>query len=81
LTTIRGTIWVYLPSGLIAEDVAFFIERVIERVQKLPEVTLGGILKEITAYARIVAFTHFPHLAVAGLSKAAEENAMIFAYV
>jgi hypothetical protein len=77
MTTAAKTILVNLPFGVTAEDVGFFIGRVIRGVSGLPGVTLGAVLKIIIAVATIVGITHLPHITAEGLEVATRENMAI----
>ena len=68
MLTAGKTILTNLPSGVTAEDVAFFIGRVIKKGSGLPSVTLGTILRVVLVVAGIVALTHLPHVAAEGLA-------------
>jgi hypothetical protein len=66
-----------LPSGVTAEDVAFFVGRVIKGAAAAPNLTFGALMKIIGTVGTIVTTTHMPSLvthAVAGAvaAKAAE---------
>jgi hypothetical protein len=65
-----------LPSGVSAEDVAFFIGRVIKGVGGAPEVSLGAVVKIVASVAGIVALLHLPSIAAHGVATSAERNAL-----
>jgi hypothetical protein len=64
-----------LPSGVGAEDVAFFLGRVIKGVAGLPDVTMGAVVKVVTSVALIVAGLHLPSIAAHGVAASAASHA------
>jgi hypothetical protein len=74
LKTAAREILVDLPRGITAEDVAFFLGRVIKGVGGLPEVTIGAVIKVAVVVAGIVTLTHLPGMAAHGVAAAARES-------
>jgi hypothetical protein len=77
MQTAARELLVNLPSGMTAEDVAFFIGRVIKGAAAAPSLTFGALMKIVGTVGTIVTVTHLPSLvthAVAGAAaaKAAE---------
>lgn len=69
-------ILVNLPSGVTAEDIAFFVGRVIRGVGAAgPDVTLGAIVKIVGTVAGLVTATHLPAMAAHGVAQAAGQKA------
>jgi hypothetical protein len=63
-----------LPKGVTAEDVAFFVGRVVEGVGGAPDVTLGAVVKIVAPVAGIVAVLHLPSIAATGVAAAGEQR-------
>jgi hypothetical protein len=65
-----------LPSGVTAEDVAFFVGRVVRGAAGAgPELTIGAMLKIIGTVAALVTATHLPAMAAHGMANAAGQKA------
>jgi hypothetical protein len=65
-----------LPSGVSAEDVAFFVGRVIKGVGGAgPELTIGAVAKIVGTVAALVTVTHLPAIAAHGIGHAAGTKA------
>ena len=64
-TTAAKELLTNLPSGVSAEDVAFFVGRVIKGGAAAgPELTLGALIKIAATVAGLVAATHLPGIAM-----------------
>ncbi|MCW5979538.1 MAG: hypothetical protein KIT09_15780 [Bryobacteraceae bacterium] len=66
---------VNLPNGVTAEDVAFFLGRVIKGAGGVPELTLGQLAKVVARVAVVVGSLHAPSMAARGMASAAATNA------
>lgn len=83
LKTTARNILLELPHGISAEDVAFFLGRVLQGASKLKggafevwaEVSLGAIIKVAVKCAVLVTVTHAPGMAVHAAGHAAAQHA------
>jgi hypothetical protein len=76
MTTAAREIVTNLPSGVTAEDVAFFLGRVIKGVAGAgPELTIGALVKIVRTVALLVTATHLPGIAAHGIGHAAGAKA------
>ena len=65
-----------LPSGVTAEDVGFFVGRVVRGAAGAgPDLTIGAILKIAGTVAALVTATHLPAMAAHGVAHAAGHKA------
>jgi hypothetical protein len=65
-----------LPSGVSAEDVAFFVGRVIKGAAAAgPELTIGALVKIVATVAALVTATHLPSIAAHTAAHAAGQKA------
>jgi hypothetical protein len=64
-----------LPAGVTAEDIAFFVGRVMKGVGGAPEVTLGVVTRIVATVAAIVTATHLPGIAAHAAADAAQRTA------
>ncbi|HET7543790.1 MAG TPA: hypothetical protein VFK05_28155 [Polyangiaceae bacterium] len=67
---------VNLPKGVTAEDVCFFIGRVIKGGAAAPELTFGAAVKMITVTLALVTAAHLPGIAVHGAKSALSTKAV-----
>lgn len=75
MTTAAKEVLFDLPSGVGAEDVAFFIGRVIRGIAGLPDVTMGALVKLVRNVALMVAGLHLPSIAAHGVAASAARRA------
>lgn len=65
-----------LPSGVTAEDAAFFVGRIIKGAAgAAPDLTFGALIKIIGTVAALVTATHLPSIAAHTVAGAAAANA------
>src|SRR5262249_6840390 len=76
LLTAAKELLIALPSGVSAEDVAFFVGRVIKgAVGYAPDLTFGALLKTVATVAGLVGATHLPGIAAHAVEGAAATKA------
>ncbi|MGZ8928558.1 MAG: hypothetical protein ACXW03_08885 [Methylobacter sp.] len=76
MATAAKDLLINLPSGVTAEDVAFFVGRVIKGAAGAsPDLTIGVIIKIISSVAAIVMATHLPSIAAHAIGSAAAAKA------
>ncbi|MCI0565056.1 MAG: hypothetical protein MN733_41855 [Nitrososphaera sp.] len=76
MATAAKDLLINLPSGVTAEDVAFFIGRAIKgAVGASPDLAVGAIIKIVGSVAAIVTATHLPSIAAHAVGSAAASKA------
>ncbi len=76
MLTAAKDLLINLPSGVTAEDVAFFVGRVIKGAAgAAPDLTFGVLIKIVSVVAAIVTATHLPSIAAHAVAGAAATKA------